>query len=406
MPDRLAHTPFRRRSMLQLFLSTGLGLAGCGGGSDEPANDATAALLQPVADAAVASGLVGVTLGEVTSETRASVVSGRRRQGKDARVQKTDRFAIGSTTKAMTSAAIAALAERGDLRSDLTLPQAFPEWSAEMHPAYAGVTLKDLVEHRGAVAAFGGGGPEEEAFFAAVTADTAPLPDTLAGRRRYFARWLLAQPPVAGVTPGRDFHYSNAGYALAAAVVEARTGRDFEAVFHDVLVQPLGLQGQWRSPVPAAGDTLWGHEGPAGALVVVEPTDEMLAVKDWVAVIGPAGHWACTGDAYAQWLRWHVLALRGASTPLPRVYVEDLRSASDNRYVWGWQSVTTATRVLLTHAGHVNGFMAEAVTDTRGDRALFGLSNTGHMAEDGTSWVLSQLDATLAEVLRLRGLPL
>lgn len=73
-------------------------------------------------------------------------------------------------------------------------------------------------------------GPEVEAFIAEVEADTNVLPDTMLGRRAYFARWLLAQAPVVGVTPGRDFHYSNAGYVLVAAMVEARTGKAFEAV--------------------------------------------------------------------------------------------------------------------------------------------------------------------------------
>ena len=50
--------------------------------------------------------------------------------------------------------------------------------------------------------------------------------------------------------------------------------------------------------------------------------------------------------------------------------------------------------------------MAEAVFDRSGDFAVFGLSNTGHMAEDGSSWVLGRIDATLAEVLKLRNIAL
>ena len=306
----------------------------------------------------------------------------------------------------MTGAAIVALAERGGPALTLTLPQAFAAWAGEMHPAYAGVTLADLLHHRGAVAAFSGGGPEEETFLAAVAADTSALPETTAARRAYFARWLLAQAPVQGLTPGRDFRYSNAGYALAAAMVEAQTGRSFEAVFDEVLVQPLGLQGVWRSPVPGDHDELWGHEGPKGALAVVESSADALAVKDWLDALGPAGDWACTGAAYANWLRWHVSALRGATTPLPQAYVRDLRAASNNRYVWGWQAIATAQRVLLTHTGHVPGFVTEAVLDRSGDFALFGLSNTGHMAEDGSSWVLGRIDQALAEVLRQRSISL
>ncbi len=410
MSNHLSVSSLRRRSVLQLFLSTGLGvslgLAGCGDGSADEQQDESAALLKTVADGAVAAGLVGLVLGEAASTAATVAVAGKRRLGRDAPVRAGDRFAIGSNTKAMTSAAIVALAQRGGPALTLTLPQVFAEWAGEMHPAYASVTLADLLHHRGGVPAFDGSGLEEDAFLAAVAADTQALPDTLVGRRAYFARWLLAQAPVEGVTPGRDFHYSNAGYALAAAMVEARTGRTFEAVFNEVLVQPLGLQGAWRSPVPGEHDELWGHEGPADALAVVEADAEQLASKDWQALLGPAGHWACSGAACAQWLRWHAAALRGGNTPLPRVYVNDLRAASDNRYVWGWQSLATPKRVLLTHTGHVAGFMAEAVIDRGGEFAVFGLSNTGYFGEDGSSWVLGRIDAALAEVLKQRSISL
>lgn len=398
----------RRRSVLQLFLSTGLGLslAACGDGSDEPGQDKTAALLKTQADAAVASGLVGMVLGQVTGKSSSVAVAGKRRLAQGGLVEPQDRFAIGSNTKAMACAAIVALAERGGPALSLTLSQVFTEWASDIHPDYAQVTLGDLLHHRGGVAAFDGSGTDEDAFIAAVEADTSPLPDTMAGRRAYFARWLLGQAPVAGVVPGRDFLYSNAGYVLAGAIVEARTSKVFESVFDEVLVQPLALQGVWRSHVPSPTDLLWGHEGAPGALAVVEATEEAIATKDWLDIIAPAGNWACTGAAYAQWLRWHVLALRGERTPLPQAYVNDLRAASDGRYIWGWQAVATPMRMLLTHTGHVPGFMAEVVVDRAGEFALFGLSNTGYFAEDGTSWVLGRIDQALADALKQQSIAL
>lgn len=363
-------------------------------------------VLRQSSQEALQRGLVAVALGQVTPTASNTVVAGKRRLGQTAPVQSVDRFAIGSNTKAMTCAALVAQAARGGPALDLTVAQCFADWADTMHPAYAQVTLQDLLHHRGALPAFNGSGPEENDFLAAVAADTQALPTTLPGRRAYFARWLLAQPPVNGVTPTQDFHYSNAGYALAAAMVEAQTGQSFEAVFDTVLVQPLGLQGQWRSPVPRADDALQGHEGPADALVQVVADAESLAAQDWLDTLAPAGHWACTADAYAHWLRWHVLALQGSSTPLPTRYVGDLRAAAGNRYLWGWQSQATAARVLLLHTGHEPGFMTEAALDRTGAFAVFGISNTGHEASDGTSWVLSTLDAMLADVLRREGIVL
>lgn len=407
MSNHTCHPPLRRRAVLQLMLFSGLGLglAACGGSDDSEQEEATA-LLQSQADAAVASGIVGLVLGQVRGSSDSVAVAGKRRLGSSVLVATQDRFAIGSNTKAMTCAAMVALAERGGPALSLTLLQAFSEWADEIDPAHAQVTLADLLHHRGGMPAFDGSGQDENNFIAAVESDTGPLPDTMAGRRAYFARWLLAQPPVAGVMPGRDFLYSNAGYVLAAAIVEARTGKTFEAIFDEVLVQPLALQGAWRSPVPAPTDLLWGHEGAAGALTVVEATDESLATKDWLDIIGPAGAWACTGSAYAQWLRWHVRALQGQRTPLPQTYVNDLRTASGDRYVWGWQGLATPRRTLLTHTGHEPGFMAEVVVDRGGDFAMFGLSNTGHFAQDGTSWVLGRIDQAMAEVLKRQAIAL
>ena len=91
---------------------------------------------------------------------------------------------------------------------------------------------------------------------------------------------------------------------------------------------------------------------------------------------------------------------------MAQAYVTDLRAASDNRYVWGWQSMATPNRVLLTHTGHVPGFMAEVVVDRAGAFALFGLSNKGHFAADGTRWVLGRIDQALADVLKQQSISL
>lgn len=399
MSSRPPFSPMNRRSVLKLLLSSGL--AGCGGSSGNSAMAKTTAALGTQADAAVASGLIGLTLGAVSrSSGHTFAVSGKRRIDRSAAIMPDDRFAIGSNTKAMTCAAIVGLAQRGGPLLSLTPSQIFAEWAGEIHPAFAQVTLTDLLHHRGGLLPYNGSGPEEEVFIAAVNADTRELPTTVMGRRGYFARWLLAQPPASGVTPGHDYLYSNAGYVLAAAMVEAHTGRAFEAVFDEALSRPLGLEGAWRSPVPGEQDVLWGHEGTATVLSVVEATAESLATKDWLDIMAPAGHWACSGASYGHWLDWHLRALRGEATPLPDVYVNGLRAATSGRYAWGWLGLATPNRTLLMHTGHEPGFMAEAVVDRSGDFAVFGLSNTADLAEDSSSWVLALIDRALAEVLK------
>ena len=187
MSNHTARPPLRRRAVLQLMLSSGLGLglAACGG-SDDSQQDETMALLRSQAEAAVASGLVGLVLGQVRGPSDSVAVAGNRRLGNSAPVEAQDRFAIGSNTKAMTCAAVVALADRGGPALSLTLPQALTEWADDIHPTYAQVTLADLLHHRGGMPAFDGSGQDEDNFIAAVEADTGPLPDTMTGRRAYF----------------------------------------------------------------------------------------------------------------------------------------------------------------------------------------------------------------------------
>ena len=68
MSRNATSSPLRRRSVLQLILASGLalGLAACGGGSDESEQEKTTAVLQAQANAGVSDGLVGLLLGQVT----------------------------------------------------------------------------------------------------------------------------------------------------------------------------------------------------------------------------------------------------------------------------------------------------------------------------------------------------
>ena len=75
-------------------------------------------------------------------------VTGTRTFGGAEAVTTSDLWHLGSCTKSMTATLIALLVERGDLDWDKTLPQLLPEFAKSMNPAYADVTLVDLLAHR------------------------------------------------------------------------------------------------------------------------------------------------------------------------------------------------------------------------------------------------------------------
>ena len=371
-------------------------LPACGGGDEdrEPA-PTDSPELQRVADEAVRAGLVGVVVGRLTHEVRGQQAAGLRRLGGAERVQAGDRFLIGSTSKAMTSMVAARLVERGVLSWTTTLGEALSALAPSMRADYRSVTLEQLLTHRGGLMAFDN--PADIAQFEAyLSNDAVELPATLAGRQRVFAQWVLAQPAPDGAVPGRDFLYSNAGYALAAMVLEARTGRPYAALFEQELAQPLGVAVHWLPADEAAKDRPSGHAGQPGHLTALPPEDGQRA--RWAEVLRPAGvDTAATPDAYARWLHWHLLALRGKATPLPEGYLRRLRGLAEGDYGLGWIALKLDGRPVLVHDGAYAGFCSLAVIDTAGRSASFAFTNTG--VEEGP-WPLQRLNDAVLDIER------
>lgn len=66
----------------------------------------------------------------------------------------------------------------------------------------------------------------------------------------------IAALPMEG-QPGKVFHYSNVGLQIAAAVIEAISGNDFETLFAERIARPLDMKntdfGKGNVPLPAGG---------------------------------------------------------------------------------------------------------------------------------------------------------
>ncbi|MFO1226699.1 serine hydrolase domain-containing protein [Roseateles sp.] len=378
-------------------------LSACGGGharSEHTPAPSPVAILQQSAQRAIDQGLAGVYLGHLQGASLEGQALGRRRLDATEPVHADDLFLIGSTTKAMTAALAGRLVEQGVIAWTTTLAEALPELAPAMRPVYQSVTLEQLLNHRGGVLAFTDDTDDDR--FAAVLDDAAlRLPTTLAGRERFFAAWLLAQDPPAGVTPGRDFHYSNAGYALAALMLEARSGTRYTDLLARELAQPLGIELNWVGADQALLGRPIGHEGKLGQLKALAAMDQPLA--RWTEVLQAAGPGLSIRPAdYARWLQWHLKALRGERTPLADGYVRRLQALTAGGYALGWTLTDVDGRAVLAHDGEYLGFSSLAVIDRLGRSASFAFSNS---AEPETEWPLKVLNQTLLDVERQLPVP-
>jgi hypothetical protein len=159
--------------------------------------------------------------------------------------------------------------------------------------------------------------------------------------------------------PGKQYHYSNAGYSLLGAIVEIVSGGGYEAFLHEHLFKPAGMAQtgyrlpKWSSERLAQG---YGRGGQRWGTILERP---WAADGPYWNLRGNGGIHSTLADLY----RWH-RALEG-ETILSREAKEQLFArhipegpGAESFYGYGWAISTTrrGTR-LIAHDGG-NGIFA------------------------------------------------
>ncbi|BDG70680.1 hypothetical protein Rmf_06090 [Roseomonas fluvialis] len=226
---------------------------------------------------------------------------GTRRAGADIPVTLTDRFHIGSCTKAFTALLAGILVEAGRIRWDSSVGEAFPDLRAGMDSGLAGVTLAQLLSHTGGVS------PDDDAIIRVLLAAYGEDSLNLDAMRRWVIGQLRTRPLASA--PGTRFAYANLGYMIAGAMLEAAAGATWEELVLARIAGPLGLAGAGIGPQSTMGrvDAPLGH--------VVRPDGSLLAMLagpngDVPAVYGPAGAAHLSILDFAAWAGWHAGAGR------------------------------------------------------------------------------------------------
>jgi len=296
------------------------------------------AVLKPVLAKGPAPGMVAAI---VSSDTLVAIGAAglRKRGGKDAVTIK-DRFHIGSCTKAMTATMCAALVERGKLKWEDTLFEAFGLEHKDMHEGYRPVRLDQLLSHLG-------GMPNQ--LDPGLWSNLWRFKGTPTDARKLMLATLVKTPPAAKV--GVQYVYSNAGFSVAGLVAESRLRISWRALMGVYVFEPLEMTSAGFGAPATVGlvDQPWGHNA-AGIPVPPGP------LADNPAAVGPAGRVHCTIADWGKFASLHLRGARGKSKVLTQKTFKKLHTPPVNNgsnYALGWMRLMRpwAGGPVLTHNG-------------------------------------------------------
>ncbi|GGJ34737.1 serine hydrolase domain-containing protein [Neoroseomonas lacus] len=226
---------------------------------------------------------------------------GTRRANAQVPVTLTDRFHIGSCTKAMTALLAGVLVDAGRIGWNTTIGQTFPNLRLGMDDGLAGVTLEQLLSHIGGI-------PTDSEDLLKVVLDSQRLEGVNLDAMR---RWIIGQwraRPLAWPA-GTTFAYSNLGYIIAGAMLESAGTATWEELVSTRIFDALGLTTAGIGPQSSRGrvDAPLGHEiRQDGTLkpILAGPNG------DAQPVIGPVGGVHLSILDFATWAGWHAGAGR------------------------------------------------------------------------------------------------
>ena len=200
--------------------------------------------------------------------------------GKPAPANEHTRFAIGSTTKAMTSAALAMLVDEGKLKWDDKVSDYIPD--LQLYDPYASheLTVRDLLTHRSGL-------PGVDLLWA-VRENQYSMPE-MVHRLRY-------------VKPSESFRstwqYNNVVYGIGGLLIEKLSGMPWETFIRTRIFTPLGMTESIPlvSMLPGQPNVSTPHalDGDSVVTVPVRSTD---------AIASAGSVWSSVSDM-SKWMRF------------------------------------------------------------------------------------------------------
>jgi CubicO group peptidase (beta-lactamase class C family) len=283
---------------------------------------------------------------------------GVRRLNDTTAVSVADLWHIGSITKSFTSLLVGKFVERGTLKWESTLAELV---GVDRAGKFGAVTLSHLLSHRAGL-------PE-------TIGRIAPGPSSQTAIRQRIVDAALAGEPQAA--PGVSFRYANAGYVIAGAILEAKSGKLWEDLVKEEIAVPLNLLSAGYGPpgVPEVLSQPRGHRlTPGQPVTPVEPGPG----ADNPVYLGPAGRLHMTIADLARWGHTHLRGERGQDGIVSSSTFKHLHQPDGSfPYAMGWISQRWEGRRVIWHNGSNTLWFAIVAFDPGADRGVAIVTNGG-----------------------------
>jgi CubicO group peptidase (beta-lactamase class C family) len=343
----------RSRHRGAVIVAAAVFACGLAAASDAPTHQAAAkqdAVAAPIADldsivtrAMDAFAVPGVAVG-IVKDGRVVLSKGYgvRELGESGAVDASTIFAIGSDTKAFTTAALAMLVDEGRIHWDDKVIDHLPQFQLQDPYVTREFTIRDLLTHRSGIAPSAG--------------DLMVFPDT-DFKRAEIMRGLRYLRPVSSFRS--RFAYNNVLYMVAGEIIPAVTGSSWEDFVQRRIIDRLGMTG-----CTAANTTSAGADNVAAAHAVVDGKLRRVAPVD-VTVIAAAGGIRCNVSGMVKWMS---LLLGGGDSA-----DDALLSVKQRRELWTPQTPGPVSPLLTKlHGTHFRAYgLGWNLEDFHGHQRVF-----------------------------------
>jgi CubicO group peptidase (beta-lactamase class C family) len=263
----------------------------------------------------------------------------------------------------MTATLAGVLVEQGLIGWDTTVGEVFPELIGSIDSYYVAVSLEELLSHTSGLPA-----DFLTPMFPTLYDSSDPLP---VQRRAWIEEILAREPGAVG-----EYVFSNGGYIVAAAMLEAVTGQAYEALEQVEIFDPLGMAGAGFGPAWSEADATQPH-GHGAPYTGYDPDDP----ERFPAAANPAIGAHLTFVDYMFYLVAHIEGHNGADGVVSAETFQKLHlrvAATGVSYALGWGAVIRGWSPgrVLEHGGAAGGFNALVWVAPDIELALFAVTNT------------------------------